>query len=101
MFIVSKRNIILPSKDGKRAFRVDRDYIGEIPEWAADTDYFRALAADGKIGVPEGHSDGALEAADKKSRRGRKDRQDAEAQSETGDEAGGGAEAEGSAGCTE
>lgn len=78
MFIVSKRNIILPSKDGKRAFRVGRDYIGEIPGWAADTDYFRALVADGKIGVPDNHDDVALETADKKGRRSRKNRQEAE-----------------------
>lgn len=98
MFIVSKRNIILPSKDGKRAFRVGRDYIGEIPEWAADTDYFRALAADGKIGVPENHSDGALEAAGRRGRQGRKDR---EVQGETGNEADGGAETEELTGDTE
>ena len=78
MFIVSKRNIILPSADGKRAFRVSRDYIGEIPDWAADTEYFRALAADGKIGVPDNHSDQALEAAGKRGRRGRKGQQETE-----------------------
>ena len=27
MFIASKRNIILPSPDGKRHFRVSRDYV--------------------------------------------------------------------------
>lgn len=94
MFIVSKRNIILPSADGKRAFRVSRDYIGEIPDWAADTAYFRALAADGKIGVPDNHSDQALESAGKKVRRGHKDQQEAEPggsfnETEAGESAGG------------
>ena len=48
MFIFSKRNIILPSPDGSRSVRVRRDFVGEIPDWAAETPYFRALAAEGR-----------------------------------------------------
>ena len=57
MFIISKRRVILPSRDGSKRHLVPRDYIGEIPDWAAETDYFRSLVADGKIGVPESHKD--------------------------------------------
>lgn len=70
MFIASKRNIILPSADGSKSFRVRKDYIGEIPDWAADTPYFRALVADGKISVPESHSDQDVEKAGRGGRRG-------------------------------
>lgn len=75
MFIISKRRVILPSRDGTQHHLVPRDFIGEIPDWAADTDYFRALVADGKIGVPESHKDkDTQEAAEKpvKVRRGSK-----------------------------
>lgn len=57
MFIISKRRVILPSRDGSKRHLVHRDFIGEIPDWAAETDYFRSLVADGKIGVPESHKD--------------------------------------------
>ena len=70
MFIASKRNIILPSADGSKSFRVQKDYIGEIPDWAADTPYFRALVADGKISAPESHSDQDVEKAGRGGRRG-------------------------------
>ena len=49
MFIISKRRVILPSRDGTRSHLVPRDYIGEIPDWAADTDYFRSLVMMGKL----------------------------------------------------
>lgn len=73
MFILSKRNVILPSPDGSRSVRVARDFVGEIPDWAAQTAYFRALAADGKI-VPTGRRDKEQQEADEKkvkTRRGR------------------------------
>lgn len=57
MFIISKRRVILPSRDGSQHYLVPRDFIGEIPDWAADTDYFRSLVDDGKIGVPESRKD--------------------------------------------
>ena len=52
MFIVANGNIILPSADGTQAHPVTRGFIGEIPDWAAETEYFRLLVQDGKIGVP-------------------------------------------------
>ena len=57
MFIVSKRNILLPSLDGSQVFPVRKDFIGEIPDWAAETAYFQSLVADGKIGVPSSSKD--------------------------------------------
>ena len=82
MFIASKRNIILPSPDGKRHCRVSRDYVGEIPDWAAETDYFCALVKDGKISVPESHSDADVEKAGKRGRRGRKGQENGESSGE-------------------
>ena len=65
MFVMSKRNIILPSPDGTASVRLVRDFVGEIPEWAAQTEYYRALVADGKI-VPTGKSDKDIQKADEK-----------------------------------
>lgn len=60
MFIAAKRNVILPSFDGSETYRVQRGFVGEIPDWAAKTPYFEALVKDGKIGIPESHKDGAI-----------------------------------------
>ena len=57
MFIFSRKHVRLPSKDGSLSFDVPRGYVGEIPEWAADTKYFRALVADGKISLPNSTAD--------------------------------------------
>ena len=57
MFIFSRNHVRLPSKDGSLSFDVPRGYIGEVPEWAADTKYFRALVADGKISLPKSTAD--------------------------------------------
>ena len=66
MFILANRNIILPSAKGEQSFQVKRGFIGEIPDWAADTPYFQALVKDGKIVLPESKKDKDLqEAADK------------------------------------
>lgn len=66
MFVMSKRRVLLPSKDGSRSHLVPREYVGEIPDWAADTDYFRALVTDGKIKVPQSHKDRDTQAAAEK-----------------------------------
>ena len=57
MFIVSKRNILLPSPDGTQVVPVRKDFIGEIPDWAAQTPYIESLVKDGKIGVPSSSKD--------------------------------------------
>ena len=73
MFVVSKRNILLPSADGTRSFALRRDFVGNIPDWAADTEYFRALVADGKIGVPQSTKDSAVSAEQDRAPRRRKE----------------------------
>lgn len=78
MFVMSKRNIILPSPDGTASVRLVRDFVGEIPEWAAQTEYYRALVADGKI-VPTSKSDKGIQKADEKkvkTRRGKETAQE-------------------------
>lgn len=78
MFVMSKRNIVLPSPDGTASVRLVRDFVGEIPEWAAQTEYFRALVADGKI-VPTSKSDKDIQKADEKkvkTRRGKETAQE-------------------------
>lgn len=73
MFIVSNRNIILPSPDGTAQHFVPRGYMGDIPEWATETAYFDSLVADGKIVITQSKRDAeladALEAADKKAKK--------------------------------
>lgn len=73
MFVLSKRNIIIPAPDGSTAVRLARGQLAEVPDWAEKTDYFQALVADGKI-VPTDKSDKSTQqAADKKvkTRRGK------------------------------
>ena len=73
MFVLSKRNIIIPAPDGSQKVRLSRDTLCDVPEWAAKTGYFRALVRDGKI-VVTGRSDKETQAAAEKkvkTRRGR------------------------------
>lgn len=73
MLVLSKRNIIIPAPDGSSTVRLAQGQIAEIPDWAAKTDYFRGLAADGKL-VATGASDKETQAAAEKkvkTRRGR------------------------------
>ena len=73
MFVLSKRNIILPAPDGSMAVRLRAGMMETVPNWAAEMPYFRALVKDGKI-VPSGTSDREeQDAAEKKvkTRRGR------------------------------
>ena len=65
MFIFSKRNFILPSLDGSTSVRVKRDFVGDIPDWAAETPYFQSLVADGKI-IPTSKRDADTQAAAEK-----------------------------------
>lgn len=75
MFVMVKRNVILPSRDGSKKHAVSRDYVGDIPDWATETAYFRALVRDGKIVVPDSTKDKDTQAAAEKgvkTRRGSK-----------------------------
>lgn len=65
MFVLSKRNIILTSADGSQSIRVPRDYVGEIPDWAAKTSYFSDLVKDGKLVVTTKSDKDVQKAAEK------------------------------------
>lgn len=56
MFVLSKRNIVIPAPDGSASVRLRAGMMETVPDWAAETDYFRALVRDGKV-VPSGTSD--------------------------------------------
>ena len=73
MFVLSKRNLILPSPDGSMSVRLARNVMCQVPDWAAETAYFRDLVADGKV-IPSGASDRETQAAAEqkvKTRRGK------------------------------
>ncbi len=72
MFIAAKRNVILPSIDGSKTYRVQCGFVGEIPDWVAKTPYFEALVKDGKISVPESKKDKDIADAEEKPVRRRK-----------------------------
>lgn len=63
MFVLSKRNVDLPGPGG--IVHLSRDQMADVPAWAADTAYFKALVADGKI-VPSATSDKSTQAAAEK-----------------------------------
>ena len=65
MFVLSKRNIVIPAPDGSTAVRLERGQIADIPDWAARTAYFQALVSDGKI-VATGKADRETQAAAEK-----------------------------------
>ena len=73
MLILSKRNIIIPAPDGSTAVRLRAGLMETVPDWAVNTEYFKALVADGKV-VPSGRSDKSAQAAAEhkvKTRRGK------------------------------
>ena len=77
MFILSKRNVILFSSDGSRTYFVPKGFIGNVPDWAAETKYFEALVADGKI-VPTAMPDKSMQAAAEKKVKTRRGKETAE-----------------------
>lgn len=68
MYVVSKRNIILPGPNGER-FRMERDYMGPVPEWAEGSEYLNALSADGKVILSGSGSDRDFSAGGRKPRK--------------------------------
>ncbi len=77
MFVLAKRNIILPGPEGKQALRLRRGMVEFLPDWAAETDYFKALTADGKI-VVSGTKDRDIQAAEEKKTRVRRGKETTE-----------------------
>ena len=68
MFVVSKRNIILPGPNGER-FHMPRDYMGPVPAWAEESAYLKALAADGKVIISDSGMDKDIDEAEKKGKK--------------------------------
>ncbi|MDY4080921.1 MAG: hypothetical protein SOY97_04755 [Candidatus Metalachnospira sp.] len=64
MFIVAKRNIVVPSNDGKESYFIPKGYIGNVPEWVGDTKYFEELVMDCKISISESKKDKDIEKAE-------------------------------------
>ena len=60
-FVVSNRNIVIPSPDGRERVRLPKGFMGAVPDWAPKTAYFKALVADGKLIVSDSKSDKDLE----------------------------------------
>lgn len=71
MFVVSKRNIILPGPNGEK-FRMPRDYMGPVPAWAEESAYLKALAEDGKVIISDSGRDKDIDAAEKKRKKNKK-----------------------------
>ena len=65
MFVLSKRNMVIPAPDGSASVRLRAGLMETVPDWAVKTEYFKALVADGKI-VPSGRSDKETQAAAEK-----------------------------------
>lgn len=76
-FVVSNRNIVIPSPDGRQRVRLPQGFMGAVPDWAAETDYFKALVADGKLVVSASKSDKELEKERKAAERARKKAEEA------------------------
>lgn len=66
MFVLPKRNILLPWAGG--TIRLARGVMATIPDQTAETAYFKALVADGKLVVSDRSDKSAQAAAEKKVR---------------------------------
>ena len=84
--VLPKRNIVIPSPDGKESVRLHKDVISQVPDWAPKSPYYRALVADKKLLVmtPEKKGKGGKRAEEDAARKAaeeeaaRKDKQDAQ-----------------------
>jgi hypothetical protein len=63
MFINSKIRVLV--RNGKDSFVIPKDYIGEVPQWVAESWIVRKAIESGHIATPSNKSDKALEDADK------------------------------------
>lgn len=67
MFVLAKRNIIIPSSEaGVSPVALKKDGFADVPAWAASTSYFQALVKDGKFIVTDHTDKSTQDAADKK-----------------------------------
>ena len=63
MFIIAKRNYLVRRADGS-FYRIEKDYIGEIPEDVAESELVQRAIVGGTIAVPGGTKDKELSKAD-------------------------------------
>jgi hypothetical protein len=63
MFINSKIRVLV--RNGKDSFIIPKDYIGEVPQWVAESWIVQRAIESGHIATPSNKSDKALEDADK------------------------------------
>lgn len=63
MFVLAKRNIVLPAPDRSEFFRLRKDEFSTVPEHFTTTPYFSALVRDGKIVSPDSRKDAAIDEA--------------------------------------
>lgn len=77
VFVMSNRNVVIPSPDGKVSVRLSRGQMCEVPDWAPKTAYFKDLAADGKLVVSGSKKDRTAEKAQREAEKARKIAEDA------------------------
>lgn len=65
MFIVSKKNFLFRYPNGE-AYRVNKDYMGEVPDSLAELPLFKLAVKGGDIMMPESHADKDIYKADEK-----------------------------------
>ena len=58
MFVLTKQAVLFIRPDGEQ-FSAPNGYMGNVPEWVADTKQFRRQVADGKIVATESITDKA------------------------------------------
>lgn len=82
MFVLAKRNIIIPSAEpGIPPVALKKDGFADVPAWAESSPYFQALVSDGKLIVTDRTDKSTQDAADKKlkPRRGKANESSSEA----------------------
>lgn len=87
MFVLTKQAVLFIRPDGEQ-FSAPNGYMGNVPDWVAETKQFRRQVADGKIVATESISDKAMQdAGADKPRKGGK-RKDAPPAPENGEPTG-------------
>lgn len=64
MFINSKINLLV--RNGKEEYKIKKDFIGDIPEWVADSWLVQMAIKSGDVVTPKAKTDKALEQAGEK-----------------------------------
>ena len=64
MFINSKINLLV--RDGKEEYKIKKDFIGDIPEWVANSWLVKMAIKSGDVVTPKAKTDKVLEQADEK-----------------------------------